>query len=90
MQVFTPARAIAQKAMSQPKPADTLLTKKGQPRKRAPGGGRKDAGRNRTLPNRVSETAHQQFEAIAKARGCTLTEAIEHAAGLAHAQLQKA
>ncbi len=78
VQVFTPARAIAQKAMSQPKPADTLLTKKGLPRKRAPGGGRHVAGRDQNL-SRVSNETHRQLKAIAQARTCSLTEAVEFA-----------
>lgn len=76
--------------MSQPKPAAPLLTKKGHPRKRAPGGGRHGAGRGQTIPNRISPAAYKQLESIAKARDCTMTEALEHAVSLAHSQLPKA
>lgn len=69
--------------MSQPKPASATLTKDGKPRQRAPGGGRKDAGR-KTYLSRVSEECAAHFRALAEAWGCSVADAIERTAAEAH------
>ncbi len=73
--------------MSQPKPATEALTKKGAPRQRAPGAGRPDAGRKCRL-SPVSQECRAQLDAIAAHLDCTLAEAIEHAARVAHKKLK--
>lgn len=72
--------------MSQPKPADTELTKKGTPRKRSPGAGRPDAGRKTRL-SLVTEECRDQFAALAAAWNCTIAEAIERAARQTHRRI---
>ncbi len=59
-----------------------LLTKAGEPRKRAPGAGRKPAGRSCNLP-RVSKKAKSLFDEIAEFRACSLARAVEIAAEVA-------
>ena len=65
--------------MSRKKPA---LTKAGEPRKRAPGAGRKPANRPCNLP-RVSRKAKGLLDEIAEFRACSLARAVEIAAEVA-------
>lgn len=65
--------------MRQPKPPTQELTKKGAPRKRAPGAGRPDAGRKTRL-SLISETTRAQFKTLAAAWKCSQADAIERAA----------
>ena len=72
--------------MRQPKPPTQDLTKKGAPRKRAPGAGRPDAGRKTRL-SLVTEETRAQFKALAAAWKCSQADAIERAAAQAYKRL---
>jgi len=88
-QVFTPAGTTAQKAMPQPlQPQDPNLTKKGTPRKIAPGSGRPLAHRKTRL-SMVTKQGHEDIMAVAAAWECTQAEAIERMASAVKKKLQQ-
>ena len=75
--------------MPQPlQPQDDNLTKKGTPRKIAPGSGRPFAGRNVRL-SMVTKEAHQDLMTVAEGWECTQAMAIEKLAALQAAKFRR-